>query len=102
MPFTLPRWAWFAIGGLVLLLAFYFALTAYGNSRYREGVSDTDAKWEAASAKLKEQAAQSATKADDAAADRLGKFVEQATEDEKAVEDAKVNGNSPLDALFGG
>lgn len=99
---SLPRWAWFAIGGVLLLLALYLALDAYGDSRYRKGVSDTDAKWVEASAKLKAEAAKSATKADDRAAARLEEHVAQATEDQEKVNEAVRNGSSPLDALFGG
>lgn len=102
LPFTLPRWAWFLIGGALLALGLYLAITAYGNSRYREGVSDTDAKWAEASAKLKADAAKSATRADDAAVKRLEEHVAQASEDAAAVEKAKAEGSSPLDALFGG
>lgn len=105
LPFpipSIPRWAWYAIGAAVAALALWLALNAYGNARYKAGVEATDAKWEEASAKLKEQAAASATKADDAAVKRLEEYVEQAEEDAAAVEKAKAEGSSPLDALFGG
>ena len=102
LPFTMPRWGWFAIGGVLLAIAFYIMLDRYGDSRYREGVADTDAKWEQASAKLKADAAASATKADDAAVKRLEEYQAQAGEDAAAVEKAKAEGSSPLDALFGG
>jgi hypothetical protein len=98
---------WMKIAGPILALALVImALMAWGNSKYRAGekagIAATDAKWEAASAKLKEEAKASATRADDAAVIRLEEHVEQAAEDQAAVEKAKAEGKSPLDALFGG
>lgn len=88
---------------VLLLVGFiWWRIDAYGDSRYDAGVADTDAKWQQASQKLKDEAAKSATRADDRAAKRLDEFVEQAEDDRKAVEDANANGTSPLDALFGG
>lgn len=98
----IPKWAWALLGAAVLVIA----VMAWGNSRersgYKQGEAATDAKWEAASAKLKEDAAKSATKADDAAVKRLEEHVEQAEEDQAAVDAAIREGSSPLDALFGG
>lgn len=92
------------VGPIVLLLAVFGGIKAWGNSKYRAGekagIEATDAKWEAASAKLKEDAAKSATKADDAAVKRLEEHVEQASEDQAAVDQAIKEGRSPLDALF--
>jgi hypothetical protein len=94
------------VGPIVLLLAVFGGIKAWGNSKYnageKAGIEATDAKWEAASAKLKEDAAKSATKADDAAVKRLEEHVEQANEDQEKVDEAVRNGTSPLDALFGG
>lgn len=102
LPFAMPRRGWYAIGAALAALTLWLAITAYGNSRYKAGVSDTDAKWEEASANLRADAAASATKADDAAVKRLEEHVAQASEDAAAVEKAKAEGRSPLDALFGG
>lgn len=94
------------VGPIVLLAVVIGGVKLWGNSKFnagkREGVEQTDAKWEAASAALKAKAAETATKADDAAAKRLEEFVEQSEEDAAAVEKAKAEGKSPLDALFGG
>lgn len=94
------------VGPIVLLAVIIGGVMAWGNSKYRaghsDGVTETDAKWEAAAAKLREQAAKSATRADDAAVARLEEHVEQANEDAAAVARAQAEGKSPLDALFGG
>ena len=104
MP-TIPFWLKI-VGPLVALALIVAGLNAWGRSKYnageKAGIEATDAKWEAASAKLKADAAKSATKADDAAVKRLEEHVEQATEDQAAVDQAIKEGRSPLDALFGG
>lgn len=102
LPFTIPRWAWGLIGGIVAVLLLWWALDSYGDRRYNAGVTDTDAKWQEAADKLKEEAAASATRADDKAVERLEQFEQQAEDDRKAVQDAIEEGSSPLDALFGG
>ena len=94
--------------GIGVLIAVVFVLVVvwmirdYGNSREQEGVDKERAAWVAAGEKLKKEAAQSATKADDKAVARLEEYKEQADEDRKAVDEAVENGTSPLDALFGG
>ena len=100
MP-NIPFWLKI-VGPLVLLAAVIGGIMAYGNSRYNAGVDDTDAKWEEASNRLKEKAAESATRADDAAAARLDEFKQQVEDEEKAIEKAKAEGSSPFDVLFGG
>lgn len=92
------------IAALVIGIALFawWRLDAYGDKREQEGVEKTDAKWEEASARLKERAAQSATRADDAAAARLDEFETQVEDEAKALEAAKADGSSPLDVLFGG
>lgn len=86
----------------VLAFAMWRWLDSYGDRRFREGVTATDQKWVEASEKLKEQAAQSATRADDAAADRLAEHVEQVTAEQEQVDEAIKEGSSPFDVLFGG
>lgn len=94
------------VGPLVLAALLIAGVMAWGSSKFKagkqEGITRTDAKWQAASDKLKADAAKSATKADDAAVVRLEEHVEQAKEDQAAVDKAVEEGRSPLDALFGG
>lgn len=101
--FILPPWLKI-VGPLVLLLAVFAGVKMWGNSKYnageKAGIKATNAKWQAASDKLKADAAKSATKADDAAVVRLEAHVEQAAEDQAAVDKAVEEGRSPLDALF--
>lgn len=102
--FIIPAWLKI-VGPIVLLALVVGGIMAWGNSKFRagksEGIEETDAKWQAASDALKRKAAESATKADDAAVKRLEEHVAQAEEDAAAVEKAKAEGSSPLDALFG-
>jgi len=104
MPFAIPLWAKI-LGPIAALAIIVGALAAWGSHKYHSGYNDgetaADAKWEAAAKQLKADAAKSATKADDAAANRLENFVEQQTADQEAVNEAQRNGSSPLDALFG-
>lgn len=94
------------VGPLVALAILLAGVMAWGKSKFNAGheagVTETDAKWKAASDKLKKDAAASATRADDAAAARLAERVEELTADQEAVNEATRNGTSPLDALFGG
>jgi len=101
MPFSLPRWAWIGIGGLLAILAFYAALSAYGNARYKAGVKETDAKWQAASDKLIQQAAASGKKADIAKATRDADFAARQETEKEKLDHAQQTGASPLDVLFG-
>jgi biopolymer transport protein ExbB/TolQ len=86
----------------VVLGLFYWALTAYGHRKFNEGVAANQKQVELALQKLKKDAQASATKADDAAANRAAVEVEQQKADQEAVDEAERNGTSPLDALFGG
>jgi hypothetical protein len=105
MPFAIPFWAKI-VGPLLAIALLVGGIAAWGHSKYKAGhkagVEEVDAQWAAATKKLEAQAAQSATRADDAAAKRAEEFKTQADSDRKAVEDAEANGSSPLDALFGG
>lgn len=101
---TIPFWLKI-VGPLVAIALLIAGVNAWGRSKYnageKAGIEATDATWQAASDKLKEDAAKSATRADDAAVVRLEEHVAQAEEDAAAVEKAKADGTSPLDALFG-
>ncbi len=85
---------------LLLLAALWLALHLYGNSRYHAGYAANEAKWQAASQKLKDEAAKSATKADDAAAKRLEQFEALASLEQKELDDATANGSSVFDVMF--
>lgn len=90
------------VGALAIVGLLWWAITSYGSRRYQAGVTATDAKWEEASNRLKEDAAQSATRADDNAANRMDEFKQQVDEEQKAIDAAIENGSSPFDAIFGG
>lgn len=100
---VIPLWLKI-VGPLVLLAMIVGGVKAYGHHQYssghKDGVAEVDAQWAAADAKLKEDAAKSATRADDLAAKRAEEHHAQADSDRKAVEDAAANNTSPLDALF--
>jgi hypothetical protein len=98
----MPRWAWVLVGAALLMAAFYFALDAYGDSRYREGKSDADRAWQEASDKLIEKAAKAGTKADKAAAGRVADFAAKQEQEKEKVDAAAKDGSSPFDVLFGG
>lgn len=91
-----------ALGLVLLCLFIWWRIDSYGDRRFDAGVANERGKWEAAEKKLKEDAAKSATKADDRAAARLEEHKEQIDEDRKAVDQAVRDGSSPLDVLFGG
>lgn len=86
---------------VIVLGLLWLGLHLYGKHRYNEGVAATDAKWQVAVEKLQQDAKQSATKADDAAAQRTATQLVKHTKDQEAVNAAVKNGTSPLDALFG-
>ncbi len=90
------------VGGIVIgVLAFYFLLDAYGDARYREGKKDADAAWIEAGNKLVAQAHKSADKADVAAAARAEDFTARQEAEKEKIDNAKANGTSPMDVLFG-
>lgn len=95
-----PIVAYLLVIGVALGL-FYWALTSYGHRKFNEGVAANQAQVDKALAKLKADAAHSATKADDAAVNRAAVEVEHQKADQEAVNEAERNGTSPLDALFG-
>lgn len=97
----MPRWAWFAIGGVLAALALYLALQAYGNSRYKAGKKDADNAWIAASNKLIDKAQKATVEGDTKAAARAADFATKQEEEKAAIEAAQKNGTSPFDAIFG-
>ena len=101
MP-KLPRWAWYAIGAVVIALAFYVMLDRYGDSRFREGKAAADAAWIAAHNKLIEDAANARGEADANAAAREAEFAVKVEDEKEKIDEAIKEGSSPLDVLFGG
>jgi ABC-type nickel/cobalt efflux system permease component RcnA len=99
----LPKRLFIEIVGVILLIGlFYWALSSYGHRKFNEGVAANQHQVDQAVAKLKTDAQNSATKADDAAATRAAAEIEHQSADQEAVNEAERNGTSPLDALFGG
>lgn len=98
--FTVPRWAWVALGAILLVLAFYLMLDAYGDSRYREGKKDADKAWQDASNKLIQKSQDAGTKADRAAAARQADFAAKVEDEKEKIDAAVAQGSSPLDVLF--
>jgi hypothetical protein len=94
-----PVWVWV---GLAALVAFYFALDAYGDRRYGEGKKDEAAAWQKASDKLIAQAAQASDKADTKAAERAADYAVKVEDEKEKIDAAIADGSSPLDVLFGG
>lgn len=93
-----PIWVWV---GLAALIAFYFALDAYGDSRYREGKKDADAAWIKASDELLKKAADAKTAADKAAAAREADYAAKVKTEKEKIDAATAEGSSPFDVLFG-
>jgi hypothetical protein len=102
LPFTLPRWAWIALGGFLLLLALYIALDQYGDRRFSEGKAQADREWQAASDKLIQDAQRAGSKADKAAAGRAADYAAKVEDEKREIAEAQATGGSPLDVLFGG
>jgi len=104
MPFVIPFWLKI-VGPIAALALLIGGVMAWGGHKYHsgygDGVSAADAKWVAAGEQLKKDAAKSATKADDAAANRLADHVNEIAADQAAVNQAEKEGRSPLDVLFG-
>lgn len=97
----LPRWAWFALGAVVLVFAFYAILDRYGDSKYREGKAKADAEWQAASDRLIEKSLKAGTEADRKAAARGADFAAKVDDERKRIDQAVKDGGSPFDVIFG-
>lgn len=91
--------AWVALP-VLLLVGFYLLLDAYGDSRYRAGVTATDTRWEEAGRKLEAKAAESATKADKASVVRVLDYNAKVADEKERLDATAVDGTSPLDVLF--
>lgn len=97
----MPRWAWFAIGGVLVALALVLALHSYGNSRYKAGKADADAAWVAASNKLIDKAQKATVEGDTKAAARAADFAARQEAEKAKIDAAQKNGDSPFDVMFG-
>ena len=86
------------IAAALLLLAIWWMRT----SAYSAGVSDTDAKWKAASEEVEKQAEVATARADSAAEVRAVEHVQQVEKEKEKIDEAIREGSSPLDVLFGG
>ena len=87
---------------LLLLGAAWFALDWYGDSRFDDGVVETDAKWEEAGNRLVDQAAVARNAADAKAEERAADFAAATAIEKEKLDAAEREGSSPLDVLFDG
>jgi len=101
LPFKLPRWAWYALGALVLLAAFWFALDQYGDKRFAQGEAKANAAWQAASDKLLDKAANAKTEADKKANARAAEYAAAVETEKEKIDAATANGGSAFDVMFG-
>jgi hypothetical protein len=98
---AIPRWAWMAIGGVVLLVAFYLVLDAYGDSRFKAGKSKADMEWQQASDKVIAEAQNNAAAADKTQAVQAAEFALKVNDEKERINGAQQNGTSPFDVMFG-
>jgi hypothetical protein len=103
-PFLLrlmPIKSWLILGGVVLLiLALWLALVAYGNARFNAGAKHEEAKWLEASAALAAEAKKSADRATRREALRIEEHAAKVAAEKEKLDAAAADGTSPLDALF--
>lgn len=85
---------------LLILVAFYLALDAYGDSRFREGRAAEEKAWKDAQDRLLQDAANSAGEADREDLARQMEHAAAVEEEKERVDDAIANGSSPFDVLF--
>ena len=93
-------WILGGIGLILLLLALWAALDAYGDRRYAQGREDNERAWRAAEAKLHAQERKAAGAADQAAAVREADHAATVVQEKGKIDDAIREGYSPLDVLF--
>ena len=101
LPFTLPRWAWYAIGAALLVVAILAERTAFGNRRFNAGEAHADAAWQKASDELLRKAANARTAADKEAAARDAEYAARVKDERARLEKAEAEGTSPFDVIFG-
>lgn len=93
-------WILGGIGLILLLLALWAALNAYGDRRYDQGREDNERAWRAAEAKLHAQEKAASAGADQSAAKREAEHAASVAEEKGKIDDAIREGYSPLDVLF--
>lgn len=101
MPFTMPRWGWYGLAAILLVVAFLAERTTYGNRRFHAGEDKADKAWQEASDKLIEDAKKAGAKADTKAAARAADFAAKQEDEKERIDAAVKDGSSPLDAIFG-
>lgn len=97
-----PRWAWYALGALAVLLLAAWALDSYGDRRFAEGRAAEEKAWRAAEAKLLKKAAEAGAKADKAAAARTVEHAAAVADEREKIAAKEAEGGSPFDVMFGG
>lgn len=90
----------FVVIPLLILGGLYLLLDAYGDAKYSAGVSDTDAKYAAASAKLHQDAANARDEATKKAAVREAEGAAKLIEEKEKIDEAVASGGDPFDVLF--
>lgn len=108
MPFTVPpsayKWIFGGLGFVIILATIYFAINAYGKSEreagYKEGVSDTDIKWEAAFQEMQDHADVAIEEATTAAEAREHAYEEATEEEREKIDEATRQGTDPFDVMF--
>lgn len=90
----------YVIVPLLILGAIYFALDAYGDSRYREGRQVENQAWKDAQTELLKDAAAATTLADKKAHASTLEHTIKVQEEKEKIDEAIADGTSPLDVLF--
>lgn len=102
MPASLFGMPWRIAIQLGLAIALIAGFLFYGHMKYRDGVDDTDARWEEAGRKLEAKAKASAGRADAASVQRQATYQDQLEKQKERMDEASADGSSPFDVLFGG
>lgn len=89
-----------ALAILVVCGAFYAILDAYGDSKFEQGETHSDAAWKAANDELVLKAAKAETHADAAATQRVAEQALAVEAEKEKIDEAVAHGTSPLDVLF--
>lgn len=91
----------YALLPILILVAFYMALNAYGDARFDAGKTQADREWQAA-ADLVEAQSQGAADAANVPADQRAADWAARVEQEKALLNETItDGGDPFDVLFG-